>query len=245
MNNQMMDIICIDEIGIPCRFLFPETRLFFKNYILKRVPFTEPCIYLGSEEMKLFYDQYPANQQNAIAEIKLLIPLISDWISEQGRLLIHGVAFVYKEKAWILTAPSGTGKTTQYLNLDHLYGTDVQIICGDNPVLRFVADGRIMVCPSPWNGKERFGSDLSAELGGIILLKQGKQNVISHPKPSDIVIPLLRQIMTFMKTEMKIHEVIEYERQIITSIPMASYTNDGSLESSIILLQEIDKMLNL
>lgn len=238
-----MYIVELDGIRIPCRFIYKNTLDFFCRHIVGQTDAPGPYVGLGPEEMQLFYSQYPKEQQNSVAETKLLIPLFSDWLTDYERLLIHGVAFAYKGKAWILTGPSGIGKSTQYMNLKKRYGNQVQVICGDNPILHFQEDGKILICPSPWNGKEGFGSDMRAELGGIILLKQGDWNGFSDLPWPDLVVPLLDQIMTYMKTEEVIHKQVGRVRQIIGSVPVLQYTNTGTMDSSILLLERIGKML--
>ena len=243
MSEPIIDILQIDGVQIPCRFLYSETRSYFQEYIIAKAPYRRPCVQLGSEELRLFYSQYPTAQQNAAAEVKLLIPLISDWLLDSNRLLMHGVAFIYKGRAFILTAQSGVGKTTQYVNLKKRYGDAITIICGDNPVLHFHDKHHIEVCPSPWNGKEGYGNNCRAELGGIIFLEHGEENAFLQPEKADLVIPLFHQIMTYAKTEETIHTVVAYLRQLLTSVPAFIFRNTGTPESSVLLLKQIKKNL--
>lgn len=245
MDREKIDILCIDGIEVPCCFQFPETRLYFQDNLLEKNKSPKIYIRVGPNDWKAFHRQFPQTKADASVEIKILVGLVSDWLTDHDRLLMHGVAFIYRERAWILAAESGTGKTTQYINLKKLLGDEIQIICGDNPVLHFLENGKIQVCPSPWNGKEGYGSNRKAVLGGIILLKQGDRNEFTDMTPTETVIPLFHQIMTYMKTESIIHKQISYERKIIDTVPVIQYTNTGTPGSSALLLQQVERLLNI
>ena len=66
-----------------------------------------------------------------------------------GRAVFHGAAFVWRQKAWLFAAPSGTGKTTQYRLWKLLFGDEIQMLCGDKPVIE-IEHGGTTVFPSPW-----------------------------------------------------------------------------------------------
>ena len=244
MNTDKIDTLCIDDVEIPCCFQFPETRLFFERYLLEKRYDQEPYVYVSAKDWREYLKQFPELKKDTYGEIKILAHLVSDYLTEYKRTLLHGVAFVYKEKAWILSAESGTGKTTQYLNLKELLGDEIEMICGDFPVLHFVQDGTIMTGPSPWNGKEGYSGNRKAELGAIILLKQGSVNEFVPLSSSETVVPLFHQIITYMKTETVIHKQISYERKLIESVPVVQYINTGKPESGILLLEQIERFLN-
>ena len=147
-----------------CRFEFAYTANICREFAA--------CAHTGGDavcvssvERDIYISQFPKEQWGPNAEYKSLIGLVSDKLMLSDRLIFHSVAFALRGRAWLLTAPSGTGKTTQYMNLKKLYGDEIRIICGDNPVLHFMQDGTIMVHPSPWKGKEKLGSNLTAPLG--------------------------------------------------------------------------------
>lgn len=197
-------------------------------------------IYAQKYERDVFLNSNPGKEWKEDAENKAMICLASDYLLPYNRMLFHSVAFVYKGNAFLVTAPSGTGKTTQYKNLKELYGDDIQIICGDNPVLHFI-DQNIMVHPSPWKGKEGYGSMLVAPLGGIVYLKQASENRITQMEPKDAVIPIFNAINTYSKTPKLVDQMFKLEEKLITSVPVYLYENTGTLESSEILLNTLRK----
>ena len=144
-----------------------------------------------------------------------------------------------EKTAWLITAPSGVGKTTQYQNLKQLYGEEIQIICGDNPVLHFQGHNIIRVYPSPWNGKENYSGNLEGDLAGIILLTQERKNKIYKVSPEEAVIPIFQEINTYARTPELVHQMFQLEEKLITSVPVWKFENNGTLESSRMLMDSL------
>lgn len=92
-------------------------------------------------------------------------------------VLLHAAAILYKGKAYLFVAPSGTGKTTHIMLWKKCMGDKMAILNGDKPFLRLQGGG-ITVYGSPWQGKEGYGMNASAPLGGVILLNRGEKNTI-------------------------------------------------------------------
>ena len=90
-------------------------------------------------------------------------------------LLMHGAAIRFKGRAYIFTAPSGTGKTTHVSLWEKRFGDQVTIINGDKPFLKIRQDG-VFVYGSPWSGKEQQNANVSAPLAGIACLQQAEEN---------------------------------------------------------------------
>lgn len=185
---------------------------------------------MNKDDLALLKREYLPQEWNSAGEMKMLAPLVSDMLLRYDRMIFHSVALYMLKGTWLLAAPSGTGKTTQYLNLKELH-PEIQVICGDNPVLQF-RQNLIEVHPSPWNGKENIGSDLTGILSGIILLKQGQENIIEPLSKEDAVLPVMNQINTFMKTEETVHMVCRLEEQLLKKIPVWKFINTGTKESS-------------
>lgn len=189
-------------------------------------------------EKRIYMEQFAPCEWNAYAELKSLVILASDALLPHERMIIHSTAFALEGRAWLLAAPSGTGKSTQYRNLKELYPDAVEIICGDNPVLQ-LRENDILVHPSPWNGKEGWGSDIVAPLAGIVLLEQAKENELLRVTAEEAAIPVFRQMETFARTEEPIHKLLRLEERLITSVPLWRFCNTGDPESSRFLYETI------
>ena len=109
------------------------------------------------------------------------------------------------------------------------------MISGDMPLLELKGSKGLYVWPSPWNGKEGIRSHLSAPLGGVIYLEQGKDNCIRSFSAEEALIPLLKQFMVLPDTEGEIKALFSLVRGIFTSVPVWKYQNKGDHESTGIL----------
>lgn len=105
-------------------------------------------------------------------------------------ILIHGAALLYTGKAYLFVAPSGTGKTTHVMLWQKCLGDKMAILNGDKPFLR-VHDGAITVYGGPWQGKESYGMNSSAPLGGVFLLHRGEENTVRQASVPEALQKLL------------------------------------------------------
>lgn len=93
-------------------------------------------------------------------------------------LLFHCSALCMDGKAYLFTAPSGTGKSTHTRLWRETFGSRVTMINDDKPLLRFSRDGKILVYGTPYGGKEQIQTNMSAEAAGIVILHRAKENTI-------------------------------------------------------------------
>ncbi len=221
---------------IPLKFDNKQTKYLYHRFI-QGIYEGNDAIGIGSGEREIFEKNNLGYIWDHRIESKCLAALISDTFMPYNRLVFHSVAFLWKEKAWLLTGPSGTGKTTQYRNLKQLYGNETQIISGDNPVLHFQDEGGIMVYPSPWNGKENYSGTASALLAGIVWLVQGKENKMELLEPEDAVVPVFHEINTYSRTPELVHQMFRLEEKMITSVPVWKYENTGTKASTKLLME--------
>ena len=126
-------------------------------------------------------------------EIGLLRRVGLELLANYRGMYIHGAAILYKNKAYLFTAPSGTGKSTHIALWKKLLGDEIVILNGDKPFLRWM-DGQVMVCASPWRGKEGWGENLTAPLGGIFILRRGETDHVEQISDLDVLNNLLSEI---------------------------------------------------
>ena len=161
--------------GIPVRLSLrsPAYAACFQPFRTEADPVA--AVRVPEDALKEAAPHYEAGTTPEQVEYLELGPRVCDALLPYGRILFHGAAIVWRGRAWIFTANSGTGKTTQYMLWKLCFGSEIRILNGDKPLLEFRKDG-ILVHPSPWRGKEGLGSLDTAPLGGIILLEQSEEN---------------------------------------------------------------------
>jgi hypothetical protein len=139
-------------------------------------------------------------------------------LAEYNGMFLHCASIKYNGKAYLFTAPSGTGKTTHInLWLKHM-GEAVEVINGDKPILRKNGDV-VTVYGTPWQGKEDYGCNTNAPLGGIFLLQRAKENSVEKATTKEALSFLLAQTLRVNQKEnmIKLFELFDY---IIKTTPI-------------------------
>ena len=93
-----------------------------------------------------------------------------------GRLILHASAALYQGEAYLFTAPSGGGKSTQAEAWER--AMHAQIINGDKVIL--YDDGtRLIACGSPIAGSSGIYRDICAPVAVIAQLEKGNRNTVT------------------------------------------------------------------
>lgn len=146
----------------------------------------EPLFKVFASEEKIKEEMQNASEPTTqnYAEALCIYREIAEKLPLYDRIVFHGAAIEYGAKAYVFTAPSGTGKSTHIGLWKDIFGDKVKIINGDKPILS-LSGGVVTVHGTPYAGKERWQTNTSAPLGGICFLSQGKDNKIGPVKPKD------------------------------------------------------------
>lgn len=107
-------------------------------------------------------------------------------------ILLHSSAIALGGKAYLFTAPSGTGKSTHARLWREAFGDEVVMINDDKPLIR-IENGRAVAYGTPWNGKHNLGNNIEAPIGGICLLRRGARNKIWPMEEGEILSVLMSQ----------------------------------------------------
>lgn len=158
-------------------FHFPDTAGYLRRCISEK---TDECRDKPVSVTEYEFDEWKktGNTIDAFAEFCLLCEQTSQYLLSFDRCVFHAAAVRFRDRAWLVTAGSGVGKSTQCRYLTELWPEEVSIINGDKPILECREDGAVMVHPSPWNGKEGWHGAEAAPLAGIFLLRRGQENAI-------------------------------------------------------------------
>lgn len=109
--------------------------------------------------------------------------------------MLHSSGVVYENKAYLFSAPSGTGKSTHTTIWRKVFGEDeTYIINDDKPVIRMIGD-ETLVFGTPWSGKTDQNKNQSAPLQGICFLERGETNSIEPLPVKEAVRMILDQTL--------------------------------------------------
>lgn len=232
------------------RFLSPGTRVWFGPWA-RLAEGEDYDVFVTPERLALARDLLERDllrrglpdpgYSDPYVEFRTLTELTSHPLLPWGCCFFHAASFLWWDRAWLLTGPSGVGKSTQFLNWQRCFPGEITMICGDMPVLERREDGSVWVHPSPWNGKERLGSKASpsAPLGGVVVLEQGPENAIAPLSVPDAIPALFRQFITTPDTEEEVLQLSSLVDAVLRSAPVWKLTNRGDEASTALLRQTL------
>lgn len=239
MNNYIFKCV-LDGIPVYLSFRHELTSSYFKDWVSvcegrNHMEYTVP-----QSDIDISHARWNT-PDNAYTEYSLAVYRVCDFLLSYERCIFHGAAFLWKGKAYLFTAPSGTGKSTQLNNWLDLYENEIEVINGDKPVLSY-KHNQIILSSSPWKGKEGMGNDsLSAVLGGIIILEQGKENRIERLDKHRTVPQLLQRILFTVETEELVLLASKMLENIVNTVPVWKLINTGDSESAVLTYETLSR----
>ena len=107
---------------------------------------------------------------------------VAEALVQREVLLMHGSTVAVDGRAYLFTAPCGTGKSTHTRLWREVFGDRAVMVNDDKPFLKQTGDA-VLACGSPWTGKHGIGTNVCVPLGGICILSRGAENVIRPAVP--------------------------------------------------------------
>ena len=128
---------------------------------------------------------------DAYLETLALYRRAADVLLAYDVVVFHGVVMGLEGKAYIITAPSGTGKSTHASYwLKQVPGA--YVLNGDKPLLA-VRDDEVIAYGTPWRGKERIGVPGSLPLAGLCIIERADEHQIERIEPREALPVLIQQ----------------------------------------------------
>lgn len=216
---------------VECRFLYPKTVSFFHNY-----PYHDGTpslsVKLTALELSEAVSDYESGTLMEYIEYCELSKKVSDALLPYRCCMFHCAAIIWDGNAYAFTAPSGTGKTTHAVLWKLLYGSAVDILNGDKPILEIRDDSSPWLHPSPWKGKEGMGTLQSAPLAGIILLEQGAVNQMRRLSAGDAALPIHGQFLFSRNTARQMYQAFAIEEALLSQVPVWHLINQGNRDAA-------------
>jgi hypothetical protein len=110
-------------------------------------------------------------------------------------MMLHASAVALDGRAYLFSAPCGTGKSTHTGLWQQYFGADRAIIINDDkPAIRLI-DGHALVFGTPFSGKHDISVNAAYELGGICFLHRAEKNEIHEMPEKRAIYALLNQTL--------------------------------------------------
>ena len=117
---------------------------------------------------------------------------IAEKLLERSTLLLHGSTVAVDGKAYLFTAPCGTGKSTHTRLWREQFG-DRAVMVNDDKAFLQLGEHCVMAYGSPWTGKHGIGENIAVPLQGICFLQRGTENEICPAEPEKYLPELIHQ----------------------------------------------------
>ena len=104
-------------------------------------------------------------------------------------MYVHSSAVVVDDKAYLFSAPSGTGKSTHTSLWLKKFGDRAFILNDDKPVLRYLKD-TVYAYGTPWCGKCDISANKKVEVAGLCFIKRDTNDWIKPLNKKEAAIKL-------------------------------------------------------
>ena len=178
--------------------LFESTRMYCREYWTDR----EPEFHVTVKREDLVQEQELLNIEadeeglkrrkfsDMFLERSVIQRRVAEALARRDVLLMHGSTVAVDGRAYLFTAPCGTGKSTHTRLWREVFGDRAVMVNDDKPFLKLTEDG-VLACGSPWTGKHGIGTNVCVPLDGICILSRGRENLI-RPAEQDKTLEFLR-----------------------------------------------------
>lgn len=178
-------------------------------------------------ERALSEEEYSDAYYESIAAYRKIAEILPSY----DAFLFHGAVIELENKAYIITANSGVGKTTHLKLWLSRFGKEVEILNGDKPILRFI-DEKPYASGTPWRGKEGYGKSGMKEIGGIAFLERGEENAAYKIEPQDAAAKFVSQAYLPKKDSKMLIKTLNLSNKLINSVRLVRLECNMDLEAA-------------
>lgn len=161
------------------------------------------------------------------------------YLAEKRKMFaLHSASLLYKDKIWLFSGPSGTGKST-HTRLWNQY-VHTPLINGDLNLISLSRDHTPVVRGIPWCGTSQICDRGDYPLGGIVLLNQDSTNSIQHLSEYEQHLAILHRIISPEWNLDQITQITGLLNDLIPQIPVFRLNCTISEEAVQVVRHEID-----
>lgn len=133
---------------------------------------------------------------------------LCEYLIDYNIIMFHCSAVELDGKAYLFTAPSGTGKSTHARLWRERFGDRLTVINDDKPFLEF-RDNDVFVYGTPFAGKHCLQTNTSAKVSGIIYLSQNEHNNIKRLTMGESFLLLYLQAYRIKNSKEKATKILD------------------------------------
>ena len=195
-------------------FLADQESEFFVDMLGEDLPYEQTLLDQEAVEQGLKFRKFP----EPFLERSIIQRRVADYLVGRNTVMLHGSTVAVDGKAYLFTAPCGTGKSTHTRLWRELFGQRAVMVNDDKPFLQITSTG-VFAYGSPWSGKHGLSTNVCVPLNGICSLHRGKENSIHRTDTNSLMGLLCRQvhIPAEESLEQKAYALVE---QLAQAVPL-------------------------
>ncbi len=235
----MKNLYRIAHFNILIEYKYNYTFKFLEEYLEREEVEPDFVISVTQEELISEFEKSEIKILEVVENSSILRKLANILIEKYNTILFHSSAITYNEEAYLFTAPSGTGKSTHTALLKKLLGDKVEYINDDKPFIRYI-DGDFYVYGSPWNGKHRLSSNISAPLKAIIKVERSNVNGVKELDSVSALSCLLEQSYSY-NDEICVNNLLDIINKMLNAVKFYKLSCNMDIEAGEVSLKNILK----
>ncbi len=155
------------------------------------------------------------------------------YLRNHNGFILHASAVALDGKAYLFSAPCGTGKSTHTRLWQSVFGPGAQVFNDDKPALRCI-DGIWYAYGTPWCGKDGINLNKKFPLAGICFLKQARENKIRQLSQAEAVQKLIWQSPYRMTRLERIDQLLTCLDSLVRKVPVFELENLPEPEAALL-----------
>lgn len=146
-------------------------------------------------------------------------------------MVLHSSAVELDGKAYLFSAPCGTGKSTHTRIWQSIFGEKAKVFNDDKPALRYL-DGKWYAYGTPWCGKDGINLNRKVLVAGICFLKQASENKIRRLSQQEAAQKIIWQTMRQFNQAENLNLMLSHVDSLVRSIPVFELENRPEPEAA-------------
>ncbi|MBE6779418.1 MAG: hypothetical protein E7545_00430 [Ruminococcaceae bacterium] len=154
-------------------------------------------------------------------------------------VFLHASAVVYNDRAYLFSAPCGTGKSTHTSLWLELLGDRAYILNDDKPAIRVLGDG-IYAYGTPFSGKHDISVPKAVKLGGVCFISRGEEDKVSRMENREAVLKMYHASLRKID-EQQLDKELEVLQKIAMNIPVYKMECTPTLNAARVAVEAMTK----
>lgn len=208
-------IIC--GLKTECRFDFPTMTARAEKYRSDFSGTADIIVSADDEYTSALKRNNPALSDDDCEIIGTAQSFYAQLLRKNG-FMLHSSAVELDGRAYVFSAPSGTGKSTHTSQWVKLFGKRAHIINDDKPAIMIRQNG-ITACGTPWSGKSDLNVNIEVPLCGICMLERSEHNFIEPLSADKAIFSILNQTVR-PPLESDMDSLLTLLDKVVTDVPV-------------------------